>query len=482
MKFQEKSTIEQESTMELSVDQKTDKLKIVLDHANNTYHSSHTIHGTIFFPENYTEIRGVFFHFIGTSRVGWTELLIRESKPVEGKKETSDSRYYGREEHLAPVKYIIGSKGGGFFTPERSYRFSFELKTDLPSTFASDCGEIKYKMKFVVDKRWFNEKQKIPLHIIRSVNLNFIPDTLQPFELQLTKNYGYLTSSGPISLHVSIPKRGFVLGDKILIKATVCNSSKINVEKVKYYLNQIIEYHSTAPSERIKTENKRLLKKEIDGICKQSEMENDLVIDVPENLPPTQDKSISRLILIKYEVKVEAKIGGIHKSLVITTPITIGTIPHTINSRPLTICNAPNLPNETPFILGAMGTQVDVGSIFPNLSQEMNLSQNQNLQLSDRSSIQLRMYPSPIIGFLPNESMESQLNRLSLLSHNSFANIPYQQPTAPPPDFNAGSPIRPVSQFIVNSPDRPPSYQQACFPTQMNYATSSPLQETSNKI
>lgn len=110
---------------------------------------------------------------------------------------------------------------GAFFTPERSYRFSFELKSDLPSTFSSECGEIKYKMKFVVDKRWFNEKQKIPLYIVRTVNLNFIAETLQPFELQLTKNYGLITSSGPISLHVSIPKRGFVLGDNIPIKVNI---------------------------------------------------------------------------------------------------------------------------------------------------------------------------------------------------------------------------------------------------------------------
>lgn len=69
MKFQEKSAIEQEqATMESSsanqkmeFDQKTDKLKIVLDHSDNTYHSGAIINGTIIFPENYTEIRGKCF-------------------------------------------------------------------------------------------------------------------------------------------------------------------------------------------------------------------------------------------------------------------------------------------------------------------------------------------------------------------------------------------------------------------------------------
>lgn len=98
-----------------------------------------------------------------------------------------------------------------------SYNFSFELKADLPSTFTGDYGKIKYNMEFVVDKPWFNDQQKIDLVIIRSVNLNHTPGTLQSFEHQETKNYGLL-ESGPISLHVVVPKLGFVVGDQIPIK------------------------------------------------------------------------------------------------------------------------------------------------------------------------------------------------------------------------------------------------------------------------
>lgn len=251
----------------------------------------------------------------------------------------------------------------------------------------------------------------------------------------------------------------------------------MNVEKVKYYLNQIIEYNSTAPSERIKTETKCLLKKKSDGVCKQSEQEFNLVIEVPNNVPPTQDKAISRLILIKYEVKVEAKVGGMHKNLVTTTPITIGTIPHTI-------ANAPTLPNEQPVIFG-IGPQVpgiipsDVASMYSNLSQDLNSPHNH----SNRSSIQLRMYPNPMMGFVPNASIDSQLNRFSLLSQNSYAGIPYS-PTAPPPppDFNTSSPAQTSTQFVLNSPIRPPSYQEACYGIPTNFATSSPLQSTSSKI
>lgn len=116
-----------------------------------------------------------------------------------------------------------------------SYNFTFELKTDLPSTFAGDYGKVKYSMEFVVDKPWFNEKQKCELTIIRTVNLNYVPDTRKLFENQLTKNYGLLDAA-PISLHVKVPKRGFLLGEPIpitVIETEVFLEIRINIFSVK---------------------------------------------------------------------------------------------------------------------------------------------------------------------------------------------------------------------------------------------------------
>lgn len=99
-----------------------------------------------------------------------------------------------------------------------SYEFSFNLKAELPSSFAGGCGKIKYKMEFTVDKPWkFDEKQTIVLNIVQTVNLNYSMGTLQPFENQLTRNIGYI-GSGPISLHIFIPKCGYIHGDKIPVQ------------------------------------------------------------------------------------------------------------------------------------------------------------------------------------------------------------------------------------------------------------------------
>lgn len=89
-----------------------------------------------------------------------------------------------------------------------TFDFSFNLKSDLPSSFAGSFGKIKYKLEFVVDKPWkFDEVKTIVVNIIQTVHLNLTPGTLQPFENQLTRNIGYI-GSGPLSLHVYIEKAG----------------------------------------------------------------------------------------------------------------------------------------------------------------------------------------------------------------------------------------------------------------------------------
>lgn len=101
-----------------------------------------------------------------------------------------------------------------------SYEFSFNLKSEIPSSFSGGCGKIKYKIEFVVDIPWkFDKKQTILLNIIQTVNLNYSLGTLQPFENQLTRNIGYI-GTGPISLHVYVAKCGYIHGDKIPVQVS----------------------------------------------------------------------------------------------------------------------------------------------------------------------------------------------------------------------------------------------------------------------
>lgn len=393
------------------------------------------------------------------------------------------SSQYMQMYKMSNVPWISGPS---FTLPEglTSYEFSFNLKAELPSSFSGGSGKIKYKMEFTVDKPWkFDEKQTIVLNIIQTVNLNYLSGTLLPFENQLTRNIGYI-GSGPISVHIFIRKCGFIHGDKIpiqvhwqrtfsfikqlslshfylfILQAIVTNHSKVHVEKMKFALNKIIDYHSKTPGLAIKREVHRLLKKEAGGVSKKTEQRYEHVIEVPTTAP-SQDSNTSRLIHIKYELKVEAKLGGLYKNLVTTVPITVGNIPHSMDDPvPPDFPSLPDLPpGLTLGIPPAPGFDVRRLSMSSNLSFHLvsDSSRNDSTVSSHRSSIQIHSNSSAPIN-MTNSSVGSLSRNSSSSTQNVSSNSEYQ-PSAPPMDLNSpttSATIRPATVYM----DAPPSYDE----------------------
>lgn len=469
----------QSLSLATSIGDKNEKFKIILDNPDHTYHSGQTIRGTISLNcKQKKKIRGIYFHIIGYGKCSWTDLLRRESVAIDGKGERSAIKYSGTEEYLNSTMYIVGSKNGpSFALPEGMtvYEFSFNLKSELPSSFSGGCGKIKYKMEFIVDIPWkFDKKQIIQLNIIQTVNLNYTLGTLQPFENQLTRNIGYI-GTGPISVHVYVMKCGYIHGDKIPIQAIVTNHSKVHVEKLKFAFNKIIDYHSKTPGLAIKREIHRLLKKEAGGVSKKTEQRYEHVIEVPLTTP-SQDSKTSRLIHIKYELKVEAKLGGLYKNMAITIPLTIGNVPHSINARPQPIFPAlPELPaGLTLRPPSASGYTVDHSNISLNANYHNNSTESSHQSIAaDTSTSATSSIPNSSLAST-TRSRSSSLQNLSSTSNDFY-------PTAPPMDLNSPStstPVRPVTVYM----DAPPSYDEVFgspstsgFNNSSNFSNSSAL-------
>lgn len=54
---------------------------------------------------------GIYFRVVGYGKCNWTDLLRRDSIPVN-KSDKPDIRYWGDEEHIDATVYVIGSKNG----------------------------------------------------------------------------------------------------------------------------------------------------------------------------------------------------------------------------------------------------------------------------------------------------------------------------------------------------------------------------------
>lgn len=338
-------------------------------------------------------------------------------------------------------------------------------------------------MEFVIDKPWkFDEKQQLVLTVIQLVDVLMVPGALVPLEQQTSRNIGYI-GSGPIKLQVSIPKRFYVPSEKVSIQAVVTNNSRISVDKVKFTLHKIVSYYSSLPNRVRKLDVQKIVKKEAGGVHKKTEQRYQHEIDIPA-ATPSQDDEVSLLIHIQYEMRVEAKVGGLHKNLVVSLPFTIGNVPACGSyALPLPATMTPvNVPYGPPYsanhsVGDVASTARPRGYNFNRLSMTSNssfrlISSTSPGSNSDRMSISHITDNDSIISASPSSSLSRASNSFS--SHRSSINSAamadasississaHYPPSAPPLDLSAIHPSD-TSTSAHNSVciDAPPSYDE----------------------
>lgn len=154
--------------------------------------------------------------------------------------------------------------------------------------------------------------------------------------------------SGPLYMITSIPQSGYVPGQSIVIDLELSNQSNVEVGETRFILRQVIQYHSQTPSTKTKIEQEDIVKKYAGGADKFVNLRFQQTLVIPPT-PPT-NISICKVIHITYEVIVEAKTNGLHNSVVIKFPITIGTTPLNVHFPNPIIPMISTGANATPFV------------------------------------------------------------------------------------------------------------------------------------
>lgn len=313
----------------------------------------------------------------------------------------------------------------------------------LPDSYRGTYGKIKYKFQVTIKRPWkFDELHEIPLNIRSTTDLNLIPRFEQSMQRQITRNIGYF-NGGPISLHVHTPRSGCVIGGLLPLQVVCSNQSSTPVEKVKFTLRQIVEYHSLNPRGYKRSECHRIMRKEAGGVDKKSEQVYEHVLDVPADLPSTTLVDV-RIIQFRYEIQVEAKLGGLFKNLVQTIPLILGTVPFVADSN-LDASLTWGYVRPTPGVC-----QPFVDSPTPPPAMSMPMPYSGNTSISSEAPPQYNQ-----IG-----SYQSPLNRHSILNASIRSDSSFvPEPSAPPLDF--GSPNSTRSSICSQQVwDTPPSYDQ----------------------
>lgn len=254
--------------------------------------------------------------FVETS---WTE----ESGSGDSKSSTSHS---AREDYISTTSYLVGDGQTELELPagHHSFNFLFAIPSELPSSFHSFYGKVVYQIKVEVDRRFrLNKSFIFPLKVVGQLDLNHDGDALrQPLRAEISKKF-FLAGSSPLTICATIPVRGYCPGQIFTIDVEVVNDSKLRVEEMVFSFYQMILYKTRFVS--TKRDCRLLLGKNHNGVDAKAQSKMSFSFE----MPPVDATNISccRFIHITYEVVIEAKVGGLHRSPMLRMPITIGTIP-----------------------------------------------------------------------------------------------------------------------------------------------------------
>ncbi|XP_069173930.1 arrestin domain-containing protein 17-like [Procambarus clarkii] len=136
----------------------------------------------------------------------------------------------------------------------------------------------------------------------------------------------FCCKTGPITLAVHIPRRGYVPGEKILVSAEADNLSSKNTRRTRLQLVQVMKY--IMPNGVKELEEERVLKEIVRGIIPpgESDVWENVAITVPPIVPANVHLTC-RLLHVQYRLDMLLELSAPLSALQVSLPITIGTVP-----------------------------------------------------------------------------------------------------------------------------------------------------------
>ncbi|XP_020282949.1 arrestin domain-containing protein 17 [Pseudomyrmex gracilis] len=333
--------------------------RIVYDNEWSTYYPGQTVNGNIIVVLNSTKkIRGISVKIKGEANTYWAT----DKKEIDerGHFQNDTETVKGHEEYFETKYYLVGSASGGEIeiqAGEHKFPFTCTLPPNLPSSFESDFGYVRYTVKATLDRPWkFDQDVKSPFTVILPFDLNQEPRAAESVQEEMNKTFWCLCCATPsLTVNFSLPVRGYVPGQSMPIKINVQNLSNIVVNNIKLILCKIVTFHATTP--RTDTRTEEIVVREVSkGPFENGETNYEQQLDIPP-VPPS-NLTNCHIIDLEYNLKVEACVEGwYHRNLSAKTPIFVGTIP-------LAVYHAPSAP--PPDMAGDYPTKSPVGFVVPS--------------------------------------------------------------------------------------------------------------------
>lgn len=249
------------------------------------------------------------------------------------------------------------------------FNFEFELPDDLPQSFESMKGHIRYRIKAVLDiSRDSKLDDSIHVTMKRIDDLNLCPSSITcPYTNRIQHEFGY---KGRLVIVASLPHLGFTPGQILTLSIHFENDSAVKVVKAKITFEQIVRHASESSESSAESfDTKTLFDVNIKG-CEpnthSSIIENSFPL--PEDLQLTCTRYCS-ILQIFYELRIRAIMQGFHNDVSTEIPIIIGSIPIDVTKRKLPLSSGRqrnmSTTEKTPLVMNRITIDQEVNPFPP---------------------------------------------------------------------------------------------------------------------
>ncbi|RNA38111.1 arrestin domain-containing 3-like [Brachionus plicatilis] len=288
---------------------------IELDRHNSFYLSGENLKGSIKIKLTEKEkINSIKVYLNGGAYVKWNGTL------------KGGGGGYATEKYVDSIVTLLSKlDNSDLYLQDKEYNFDFEflLPHDLPSSFESSIGQIRYFLTAVIEREWmYDKKVKLNLSVKSVLDLNKNPVLRQGYGVCEQKEICCgPCKSDSIVADFSTKKCGFVLGEQVEFKVKIQNRSNRKINHTKVALRQNIVYHAD--------HNKTWITDDIQSVFFQSSiqpLENMAWENGDIQIPLLAQTLTGRIIEITYSLVLSFKASAsLSKNIAI--PIVVGLIP-----------------------------------------------------------------------------------------------------------------------------------------------------------
>jgi len=301
--------------------------QIIFENPMKVYFSGQTINGRVLVNlSEHKKMAKIKVQLVGRGEVHWTESRREQRRDSQGESYSEEiyDHYRSTESYLEQEAVVY--HGPSLQAGTHLFPFTFILPTNLPSSFETKTGHVRYFVKADIVRDWmWNHKVKQHITVNGILDLNLYPSAKQAGHSRDYKNLCCLCcKSGPIAAVITTNRTGYVPGELIGFNAEVDNQA--NKEMTGSFLN-LVEVVTFKTARKNKTERRVVAEIRRGRIGPgTSDYWEGVLMRIPA-LPPTNLAGTCNIIDVQYRLDFHVDPSGMSMDLVVSLPITIGTIP-----------------------------------------------------------------------------------------------------------------------------------------------------------